>query len=231
MKKRKIKKVSEIQKIEVAIEKKLEKKRSIKDILVLALIFIVICLATFVIAILFLFGKINLNLIKYKVFSEILPKIVSIQGFNNISTTREGFESQLAQLDPNQLVQKFDKGDSDFMLIDLRSKEEFDKERIKYAINFPTYSITSGQAKNIEYSVGSLVNELAKKGIKKYIVVYGNFSGSQVTKDVVSNLTARGLPAMELSIGWNEWRHFRNLWLPESQWDSFDASRYLEIKE
>jgi rhodanese-related sulfurtransferase len=232
MKKRRVKKIGEFKKIELTVEKKLEKKRSLKDILGLALIFIVICLGTFLIAILFLLGKINLNLIKYKLSSEILPKVVNIQGFNHLPGSKNDSNTdQMVKLDPYQLVQKFNKNDSDFMLVDLRSKEVYDKEHIRTAINFPTYSSVNKHVDSIPYDINALVNELAKKGMKKYIIVYGDFSGSVATKDVVAKLTERGLSAMALSIGWNEWRHFRNLWLPESEWDSFDASRYLFVKD
>ncbi len=220
MKKTKIKtkEQSEIVRVEKAVEKELEKKRSLRDILKLALIFIVICVVTSVVTMLFLFGKLNINVIKHNLTSEVLPKLIFIPKLPTINNSAE-----VKQFDPNELVFKFNKGHSDFMLVDLRLEDEYKKEHIKYAISFPV-------EQGLDYDINKLVDKIVARKPNKNVIVYGHFSGSKITKEITEKLIEKNINAFSLSIGWNEWRHFRNLWLPESNWDNFDASSYLEIE-
>ncbi len=228
MKKRLVKKTGELEKMEKVVEKELVKKRSLKDILGLIIIFLVICLTTFFITVLILFGKINLNIVKHKVTSDIFPKIISIQDWGSFESSLSVERSLVAEeFDPYELILKFDKNETDFTLVDLREKELFLKEHIKTAISFPV----NPSLKNKTDNVNDLINMLYQKDIGKYVIVYGDFSSSRATKEIAGKLKERGLPAYALSIGWNEWRHFRNLWLPESKWNEFDASKYLTINE
>jgi hypothetical protein len=62
----------------------------------------------------------------------------------------------------------------------------------------------------------------------KLIVVYGPSTSFQQQQIIVSELKKNGYTAQLLAVGWNELRHFQNLWLPEPLWGKLDISDIIE---
>lgn len=126
--------------------------------------------------------------------------------------------------DPYALVLQIDKGKNESVIVDLRSSEEYKAEHIKYAVNVPAY--TSLKKMDTITLDKSFVEQVRTKAGGKPVIVYAHFSGSPVARDAAVLLNAQGVSAYMLAIGWNEWRHFRNVWLPESVWDETDMTKY-----
>lgn len=127
--------------------------------------------------------------------------------------------------DPYVLVLRFE--DTDYLLVDLRSEGEFSREHIRGAVSVPLYGeFTDLKDLKIKNDFVSKVKELRRD--KKTVILYGNTRDSAYVRDAVSLLQNKNVDAYKLGAGWNEWRHFRNLWVPEAQWDTFDPDRYLE---
>jgi glycerol dehydrogenase-like iron-containing ADH family enzyme len=76
-----------------------------------------------------------------------------------------------------------------------------------------------------EKRISEQIRKIKKKTV---VIVYGHTSYSSYVPRVVELLQNRAIDAEALSVGWNEFRHFKNLWVPESVWDSFDLDLYLD---
>ncbi len=129
-------------------------------------------------------------------------------------------------VDPYDLLLKMQKGKYDaFLLIDLRSEKDFLKAHIKSAVSFPLYD-EKGEAKVLD---NSLISNFRKKykDDKRQIILYGTFGESVQIEELSNRLTSKGVKNARLSVGWNEWRHFRNLWLPESMWDTVHMDEFV----
>ena len=59
--------------------------------------------------------------------------------------------------------------DNDFILVDLRSREEYNKEHIVSAINIPAYSDPNNSAYG---EIERIIGEFEKLGTDKEIIVY-----------------------------------------------------------
>lgn len=127
--------------------------------------------------------------------------------------------------DPYALVLQIDKGLKGSVIVDLRSAAEYKKEHIKYAINVPAYS--NIQSMDSIVLDKAFVADVEEKAGERSVIVYGHFSGSSVAKEAAALLHAQGISAYTLGVGWNEWRHFKNLWVPEAAWDDTDINTYV----
>ncbi len=121
-------------------------------------------------------------------------------------------------LDPYKLLLML-KNRQEITVIDVRSSEEFMKEHIRGAINISL-------AESID---NALVEErLAGREKNIPVVIYGNTAYSLEPRLLARYLYDKGFKAEPLAVGWNEWRHFVTLWLPESQWDIVSVDDFNE---
>lgn len=106
-------------------------------------------------------------------------------------------------IDPMEMAKLIDTKASDIVILDTRDKSEYEKGHIKGA-----------------------VMEL-KETKNKMVIVYGRTGYDANPKEIALGLLEKGLDVKVLSIGWNEFRHFRNLWVPDSMWGKFDPEKYI----
>jgi len=133
--------------------------------------------------------------------------------------------------DPYQVTILLDKGELPFLLLDVRSAKEYTKGHIKGAVNVPLYKEVSDIA-NLKVSEKDFMKKLDEiDSKKKAVVVYAHTRDSKLSHDVSLLVRKHKREVAILGVGWNEWRHFRNLWLPESVWDSTDVENYIEGQE
>lgn len=145
----------------------------------------------------------------------------------NIFTSHKSLKGQEV-FDPYEVKLDIDKGEMFYALFDVRSPKEFGKGHIRDALNLPAYTSFS-DLKKFSISERDLIGTLRSiMPHKKPILVYGSTRDSQVTHDVAAILRRNGFEVSVLGVGWNEWRHFTNLWVPEAGWDSFDIDRYVD---
>ncbi len=118
-------------------------------------------------------------------------------------------------LDPMTLIKVIDKNPSDMVVIDIRSKDDFNRGHIKSSINMSKDAVMK------DY-----------RGLRnKKVIVYGENSYDPAPKDVAIFLLGKRIDARVLAVGWNEFRHFRNLWVPEGMWNKIDVNRYVSDQE
>ncbi len=116
-------------------------------------------------------------------------------------------------LDPVDLLDLIKNNDKNYILIDIRSKEEFNKGHIKTAVNLTPEALLKK------------TNDLRKKTV----ILYGQTSYSSITKNTVYSLLEKNIKVKVLSVGWNEFFHFRNLWLPEILWNKMRIDQFVEL--
>lgn len=114
--------------------------------------------------------------------------------------------------DPLDLINYLKKPNEKLLLVDVRDKKSFEKEHIKTAVFF----------ENINQ-----IKKLSNNG-KKEIVLYGNYQGEKKVFQIAFNLLNQGLQVKILTIGYNQFRHLRMFWLPQSQWDEVKIDDFIE---
>ena len=125
---------------------------------------------------------------------------------------------------PHQIRKALDKGDNNFILVDLRSQEEYELEHIIGAINIPAYKDPDTSAYG---DVERIVGEFSKLPKDKDIVVYCYSTPCMTGRKIGLLLAKNGIYVKHLGIGWNEWRHFWNLWNHEHEWNITDVKDYI----
>lgn len=63
---------------------------------------------------------------------------------------------------------------------------------------------------------------------KQTVLLYGHTQFDQKSEEVARQMAAKGANVKILAIGWNEFRHFTNLWVPENAWNNFRIDDFIE---
>lgn len=130
-------------------------------------------------------------------------------------------------VDPYELLLRLKNHKNDFILIDLRTNQEYQKGHISTAINISGYkspedlTFSSDQKKRVK----GMFSPLYSKG--KQIVLYAQTSYSQ-TPSLVANLIGHTGQVSILGIGYNEWAHMKTLWVPEAEWSSINPDDFVQ---
>jgi rhodanese-related sulfurtransferase len=124
---------------------------------------------------------------------------------------------------PHSIRKAMDKQDNTFILVDLRSKEEYEKEHIISAINIPAYKDLDTSAYG---DVERILGEFRKLPKDKEIVVYCYSMPCMTGRKIGKMLAENGIYVKHLGIGWNEWRYYWKLWNHEHEWNTTDAEDY-----
>jgi len=127
--------------------------------------------------------------------------------------------------DPLDLIEAVRKQSNKIVVLDIRSEAEYKKEHIKYAISVPFYTIENDRINYIDVQEGIKKISTDKS---KLLVLYGPSTSFQPQQTIVSELGKKGYTAQLLAIGWNELRHFQNIWIPEGLWGKIDVNSILE---
>ncbi len=138
---------------------------------------------------------------------------------------KEFYLSQNAvYVSPHSLRVKMDKGINDYVLVDLRSQEEYEKEHIIGAISIPAYKDKSTSAYD---DVGRIVGEFFRLPKDKDIIVYCYSMPCMSGRKIGKLLAENGIYVKHLGIGWNEWKYFWNWWNHEFEWNLTSAADYI----
>lgn len=128
------------------------------------------------------------------------------------------------QVSPHGLRKKMDKEDNNFILVDLRSREEYEKEHIIGAINIPAYKDPNTSAYG---DVERIVEEFSKLDQDKDIIVYCYSIPCMTGRKIGKILAEHNIYVKHLGIGWNEWRYFWSLWNHEHEWVVTTVNDYV----
>lgn len=125
---------------------------------------------------------------------------------------------------PHSLRGKMDKGVTDFVLVDLRSRQEYEKEHITGAVSISAYSDPDTAAYG---DVDRIVGAFRALPKDKDVIVYCYSMPCMTGRKIGKMLAEHGIFVKHLGIGWNEWRHFWNLWNHEHEWSTTKAEEYI----
>jgi rhodanese-related sulfurtransferase len=127
--------------------------------------------------------------------------------------------------DPLNLFEDMKNNNSNIVFLDIRSSSEYKVAHIKNAISVPFYTLENDKIRYFD------ITETMKKITiqkSKFIVIYGPSTSFQYQQTVQSRLSKSGYSTQLLAIGWNELRHFQNIWIPEGLWGKIDVNTILE---
>ncbi|MBI4143545.1 rhodanese-like domain-containing protein [Candidatus Woesearchaeota archaeon] len=125
---------------------------------------------------------------------------------------------------PHSMRKAIDKNDKSFVLVDLRSRQEYEKEHIIGAVSIPAYKDPDTSAYG---DVERIVGEFSKLPKGKEIIVYCYSTPCMTGRKIGKMLAEHGIYVKHLGIGWNEWRYYWNLWNHEHEWQKKNASEYV----
>jgi rhodanese-related sulfurtransferase len=125
---------------------------------------------------------------------------------------------------PHGLRKLMDKGDISYVLVDLRSAEEYNEEHIIGAISIPAYK---DKDRSDYGAVDRIVGEFAKLPKDKDVIVYCYSTPCMTGRKVGKMLAEHGIYVKHLGIGWNDWRYDWNSWNHPHEWNSTNAMDYV----
>jgi rhodanese-related sulfurtransferase len=99
-----------------------------------------------------------------------------------------------------------------FILVDLRSQEEYETEHVVGSVSIPAYATPD---KSDYGAVDRIVNsfkELEAENPDKEIIVYCYSTPCMTGRKVGKMLTEHDIYVKHLGIGWNEWRYYWGKW-------------------
>lgn len=152
----------------------------------------------------------------------VLGAIVGIKIYKKIeekkpSLTKEYYDTEnKVAVSPATLRKMIDEKDSSFILVDLRSKEEYNAEHIVGAVNIPAVTMNEDE----------IILAFKKLPQNKTAIVHCYSAYCMLGKQVGQVLANQGIEVKDLNIGWSEWKYFWNLWNPGE--DPKMGLRYLE---
>ncbi|MCW9054706.1 MAG: rhodanese-like domain-containing protein [Candidatus Pacebacteria bacterium] len=170
---------------------------------------------------------ITISVLVAVVVSAVTATIVSRNGFisSDDAHIKAFYAAEVAvHVSPHGLRKHMDKGDDTFILVDLRSQEEYEREHIIGAINIPAYKDPYTSAYG---DVERIVNSFSELDQEKDIIVYCYSIPCMTGRKIGNMLAEHGIYVQLLSVGWNEWRYHWTLWNHEHEWDETDVSDYV----
>ncbi|MBI2667713.1 rhodanese-like domain-containing protein [Candidatus Woesearchaeota archaeon] len=161
--------------------------------------------------------------------SGLLSGYIFLNLYNDENKLIEDFylTENLVHVSPHSIRKGMDKGDSNFILVDLRSQEEYEREHIIGAINIPAYKDPDTSAYGDVERIVSSFNELKENNPAKDIIVYCYSIPCMTGRKIGKMLVENNIYVKHLGIGWNEWRHFWNLWNHEHEWNKTNVEDYI----
>jgi hypothetical protein len=140
----------------------------------------------------------------------------------------EFYEVETAVLvSPHGLRKSMDKGDESFILVDVRSEEEYIEEHIIGAINIPAYKDRDNSDYGAVERITNSFRELIEENPDKDIIVYCYSIPCMTGRKVGNILAENDMYVKELGVGWNEWRYFWTLWNHPHEWEKTKVEDYV----
>jgi rhodanese-related sulfurtransferase len=130
----------------------------------------------------------------------------------------------LVHVSPHHIRKAIAKGDDSFILVDLRSQEEYEQEHAIGAINIPAYK----DSDTSDYGdVERIVAEFKKLPADKDVIVYCYSMPCMTGRKIGKILADHGVYVKHLGIGWNEWRYHWDLWNHAHEWEQTNVDDYV----
>ena len=155
-------------------------------------------------------NKIILGIVALCVFCGGIGAIAGIKIYRKVmekqvNVTKDYYDTEnLVAVSPATLRKMIDDKATNFVLVDLRSKEEYNAEHIIGAVNIPAVTMNETQ----------IVEAFSKLSKNKEIIVHCYSAYCMLGKQVGQVLANHGINVKDLKIGWSEWKYYWGLWNP-----------------
>ena len=127
-------------------------------------------------------------------------------------------------ISPHSLRKKMAQGNTSFILVDVRSKEEYIDEHITGAINIPAYIDKENSKHTDKERIISDFAQLEKQNPDKDIIIYCYSYACMTGKKIGHLLATNNIFVQELGVGWNEWRYFWKQWNYPHEWKELEKT-------
>jgi rhodanese-related sulfurtransferase len=135
------------------------------------------------------------------------------------------YDTELAvHASPHSIRKAIAANATDFILVDLRSSQEYAREHIRGAANIPAYRDPDRPA---YYDVDRIVGAFRALPKNKDIIVYCYSTPCMTGRKIGKLLADHGIFVKHLGIGWNEWRYQWTSWNHEHEWNTTRAEDYI----
>ena len=130
---------------------------------------------------------------------------------------------------PHGIRKAMDKGDQSFILVDLRSQEEYEAEHIIGAVNIPAYKDKDHSDYGAVERIVSSFKGLESQNPDKEIIVYCYSMACMTGRKIGKMLSEHGIYVKHLGVGWNEWRYFWTSWNHPHEWNVTNVEDYVWV--
>lgn len=138
------------------------------------------------------------------------------------------YEHEVATLvSPHHVRKAILNGERDFVLVDVRSYEEYEAEHIIGALSVPAYVDKENTQKTDKNRIIEAFGEIQREHPAKEIIVYCYSSACMTGRKIGNMLAQNGIYVHELGVGWNEWRYFWKQWNYPHEWDKINPEDYV----
>lgn len=154
--------------------------------------------------------------------------ILNLQTPNQEDLIKDFYLTENAvHVSPHGIRKAMDKMDNSFILVDLRSQEEYEEEHIIGAVNIPAYKDRDNSDYGAVERIVSSFRELKSQNPDKDIIVYCYSMPCMTGRKIGKMLSENGIYVKHLGIGWNEWRYFWTLWNHPHEWNQTNVNDYI----
>lgn len=167
------------------------------------------------------------------VFGALSGALTSFTVLNlNISTSEDRIldfyltENEV-HVSPHHIRKAMTNGDETFILVDLRSQEEYENEHIIGALSIPAYKTPDESAYGDVERITNSFKELERANPEKEIIVYCYSIPCMTGRKIGKMLAENGIYVKHLGVGWNEWRYFWTLWNHPHEWNNTFVEDYV----
>ncbi|MCA9308128.1 rhodanese-like domain-containing protein [candidate division WWE3 bacterium] len=128
---------------------------------------------------------------------------------------------------PHGLRKDIMQGKKTFVLVDLRSEEEYLEEHVVGAVNIPAYRDRDHSAYDQVDRIVTQFRTLLAENPDKEVIVYCYSMPCMTGRKIGNMLAQHGIYVKELGVGWNEWRYHWELWNHPHEWSTTDVMDYI----
>lgn len=138
------------------------------------------------------------------------------------------YRSEVATLEsPHGIRKAIQQRKNDFILVDVRSAQEYTQEHIIGAVNVPVYRDPDTSAYDEEDRIVMEFQNVIRNNPGKRVIIYCYSSSCMSGRKIGNMLTRHGIFVKELGIGWNEWRYDWNMWNYPHEWETTRVEDYI----
>lgn len=141
------------------------------------------------------------------------------------------YENKVATIvSPHSIRKKMAQGDNSFILVDVRSAEEYSDEHVIGAINIPAYIDKENSEHTDKERIVLDFAKLEEDNPYKDIIIYCYSYACMTGKKIGHLLATNDIFVQELGVGWNEWRHFWKQWNYPHEWAELEktSEKYIQ---